>query len=92
MNKYIQNQGGYIVFEDGGTTPIAYGASEKWFPSYDEAIAYAMGIVKSRTEELKNCIDYNSVIVYEGDEALLHRSHSCLCGRVVFSWSNWKSN
>lgn len=50
MNKYIQNPNGYIVFEDGGTSPIAYGASEEWFPTYDEAIAYAMDIVKNRTE------------------------------------------
>ena len=27
--KYIQNPNGYIVFEDGGTNPISYGASEK---------------------------------------------------------------
>lgn len=48
MNKYTQNPSGYIVFEDGGTSPIAYGASEEWFPTYDEAIAYAMDIVKKQ--------------------------------------------
>jgi hypothetical protein len=49
--EYIQNPSGYIVFEDGGTNPIAYGATEKWFSTYDEAIAYAIDIVKTRTEE-----------------------------------------
>lgn len=53
MNKYIQNPSGYIVFEDGGTSPIAYGASEEWFPTYDEAIAYAMDIVKTRQRNSK---------------------------------------
>lgn len=90
MNKYIQNPSGYIVFEDGGISSIAYGASEEWFPTYDEAIAYAMDIVKNKTEELKNRIDCNSVIVYEGDETLLHKSHSCPCGRVVFDWRNYR--
>lgn len=90
MNKYTENPGGYIVYEDGGISPISYGASEKWFQTYDEAIAYAIGIIKKRTEEIKNCIDCNSVIVYEGDEALLHESHSVPCGRVVFNWSNWR--
>lgn len=90
--KYIQNPNGYIVFEDGGTNPISYGASEKWFSTYDEAIAYAMDIVKNRTEEFKNCIDCNSVIVYEGDKALLHKTHSSPCGRAVFNWNNWRSN
>ncbi len=91
MSKYIQNSAGYIVFEDGGLSPIAYGASEKWFPTYDKAIEYAMGVVRKRTEELKAHIDCNSVIVYEGEEALLHKSHSCPCGRVVFSWNNYKN-
>lgn len=90
MSKYTQNPDGYIVFEDGGTSPIAYGASEKWFQTYDDAIAYAMDIVKKRTESIKNFLDCNSVIVYEGEESILHKSHSCPCGRVVFSWNNWK--
>lgn len=89
MNKYIQNPSGYIVFEDGGTSLITYGASEKWFPTYDKAINYAIDAVKKRTEECKNRIDYNTVIVYEGEEAILHQSHSCPAGKVVFSWSNW---
>ncbi len=29
MNKYIENSDGYIVFEDGGTSSITYGASEE---------------------------------------------------------------
>lgn len=90
MNKYIENKEGYIVFEDGGTSPIAYGASEKWFATYDEAIKYALNIVRKRAEEFKDVIDLNSVIVYEGPEELLHKSHSCPDkGRVVFCWSNY---
>ena len=87
--EYEQNKSGYIVFEDGGTCPIAYGASEKWLPTYDAAMKYAMGIVTKRIEELKGCVDYNSVIVYEGGEELMHKSHSCPCGRVVFEWRNY---
>lgn len=90
LSGYKQNPDGYIVYEDGGTCPIAFGASEKWFPTYDEAIEYALGIVKRRMEELKSAIDCNSVVVYEGSESLMRESHSVPCGRVVFNWSNWK--
>lgn len=85
--EYKQNKSGYIVSEDGGTCPIAYGASAKWFPTYDAAMKYAMRIITKRAEELKSCVDCNSVIVYEGGgEELTHESHSCLCDRVVFEW------
>lgn len=89
MGKYIQNPGGYIVFEDGGTSPISYGASEEWFPTYDKAIAYAVSLVKERTKNFKDCVDFNSVIVYEGEETILHQTHSVPLGRVVFSWNNY---
>ena len=88
MNKYTQNEDGYIVFEDGGTSSLAYGACEKWFQTYDEAIKYALSIVTERTEEYKNRFNWNSVIVYEGAERLIHEFHSCPCGRVVFYWMN----
>lgn len=90
MSKYTSNTEGYIVFQDGGTCPIAYGACENWFGTYDEAVEYAMDIVKKRIEEFKDCIDYNSVIVYEGSKGLMNQSHSCPCGRVVFDWRNYK--
>lgn len=35
-------------------------------------------------------IDYNSVIVYESSEELMHETHSCPCGRVIFDWRNYK--
>ena len=90
MSKYIENKEGYIVFEDGGASPIAYGASEKWFSTYNEAIKYALNIVNRRVKEFKDFVDLNSVIVYEGPEELLHKSHSCPDkGRVVFCWSNY---
>lgn len=90
MSKYIQSQEGYIVFEDGGTSPLAYGASEKWFQTYDKAMSYAMSIVRKRVEELKTQLDFNSVIVYEGSEEFLHQSHSIPDGhRVVFEWRNY---
>ena len=88
MNEHANYKDGYIVFEDSGTSPIAYGACEKLFAAYDKAIEYAMSIVKTRVEEFKEYIDYNSVIVYEGSEELLHETHSCPCGRVVFDWRN----
>ena len=90
MNKYVESTEGYIVYEDGGTSPIAYGASEEWFATYDEAIEYALSIVSKRIKDFKDIIDLNSVIVYEGSEKLLHESHSCPgSGRVVFCWSNY---
>lgn len=59
---------GYIVFEDGGTQPIFYGASEKWFGTYDEAVEYALSMIKERIEEFKNGhIDCNCVMIYEGE-------------------------
>ena len=90
MNEHANYEDGYIVFEDGGTSPIAYGACEKWFATYDKAIKYAMNVVKERVAEFKEHIDYNSVVVYEGSEKLLHESHSYPCGRVVFDWRNYK--
>lgn len=90
MNKYTKSKEGYIVFEDGGTSPITYGASEQWFPTYDKAVKYALNIVSKRAKEFKDAIDLNSVIVYEGSEQLLHESHSYPDGRkVVFCWSNY---
>lgn len=91
MNDHVNYKDGYIVFEDSGTSPISYGACEKWFATYDEAIKYAIKIVRERVDEFKECIDYNSVIVYEGAERLLHESHSCPCGRVVFEWKNYQT-
>ena len=90
MNEHTNYKDGYIVFEDGGTSPISYGACEKWFETYDNAIEYAMSIVKERVEEFKEHIDYNSVIVYAGSEKLMHENHSSPCGRVVFDWRNYK--
>ena len=49
-----------------------------------------MNIVKTRVEDFKEHVDYNSVIVYEGSENLMNESHSCPCGRVVFDWRNYK--
>ena len=90
MNKFTENEEGYIVFEDGGTSPIAYGASEEWFPTYNKAIEYALSIVNERIEEFKNVYDLNSVIVYAGAEKLLHETHSVPNnGKVVFCWSNY---
>lgn len=90
MNKHANNEDGYIVFEDSGTSPIAYGACEKWFATYDDAIEHAMNIVEKRVKEFKEHIDCNSVIVYEGSENLMSESHSCPCGRVIFDWRNYK--
>lgn len=90
MNKYTENKEGYIVFEDSGTSPISYGASEKWFPTYDEAIKYALNTINKRVKEIKDFFDLNSVVVYEGSEKLLHETHSCPANRiVVFCWSNY---
>lgn len=91
MSGYQENPEGYIVFEDGGTSLLAYGASEKWFPTYDEAMKRAMKIVSDKLEAIKEHLDCNSVIVYEGGEDRLHKSHVIpLDGeRVVFYWTNY---
>ena len=57
MNEHANYKDGYIVFEDSGTSPIAYGACEKWFATYDKAIEYAMNIVKTRVEDFKEHVD-----------------------------------
>ena len=88
MNEFAQNNDGYIVFEAGGLNPISYGASEKWFSTYDEAVKYALEIVNKRVEEYKAALDWNSVIVFEGSEKLMNESHKVPCGRVVFYWMN----
>lgn len=89
MNKYIKSDIGYIVFDDSGTCPLAYGASEEWFATYDEAIDYALSVVKKDIESLKNRKDYNKVMIYKGDEALLSASHKIPCGPVIFKWTNY---
>lgn len=90
MAKYEENKAGYIVFEDGGTSLLTYGGAEDWFPTYDDAVSYAMGVVTKRVSQLKDYLDYNSVIVYEGGKELIHTTHGIPCGRVVFQWSNYE--
>lgn len=91
MPGYQENPEGYIVFRDGGTCPIAYGAFEEWFPTYDEAIKKAMKIVSDKLETIKEVLDCNSVIVYEGSKEHLHRSHEIPLKdkKVVFYWTNY---
>lgn len=82
MNKHIKSDVGYIVFDDGGTCPIEYGACEEWFATYDEAIDYALSVVK-------NDKDYNKVMIYKGEESLLSISHKIPCGPVIIEWTNY---
>ena len=89
MSLQIESDYGYIVFEDGGISPIEYGACETWFKTYDEAIDYALEAVKKRTEELKRYNDRNSVIVYKGAKELLDKTHSSADGEIIFSWQNY---
>ena len=89
MNKYIKSNVGYIVFDDGGTCPIAYKACEEWFATYDEAIDYALSVVKENIESLKNRKDYNKVMIYKGEESLLSFPHKIPCGTVIFKWTNY---
>ena len=37
-NNIAKNEDGYIVYNDSGTSPLTYGASEQWFPTYDRAM------------------------------------------------------
>lgn len=82
MNKYIKSDVGYIVFDDGGICPIEYGACEKWFATYDEAIDYALSVVKKDK-------DYNKVMIYKGEESLLSIPHKIPCGPVIIEWTNY---
>lgn len=90
MNELTQSKDGYIVFDESGTCALAYGAAEKWFKTYDEAINYALEKVTKNCELFKDRIDFNSVIVYEGSEEIMHQSHSIPCGKVLFWWKNHK--
>lgn len=90
VKRFIENRDGYIVYEDSGHDLYSYGASEKWFGTYLEAINYAMNVVKKNINIYKKYIDCRNVIVYEGSKNLLNESHSCPCGNVVFYWSNYK--
>ena len=91
MPGYQENPEGYIVFRDGGTCPIAYGAFEEWFPTYDEAMKKAIKIVSDKVELRKEHYEWNSVIVYKGSENYLHKSHEIPSKgeRVVFYWTNY---
>lgn len=91
MSKYIQSEDGYIVFEGGYiSSPMSYGSSEKWFQSYDEAMSYAMYIVRKHVEELRTCPTTNSVVVFEGTRELLNQTHSVPGERrVFFRWNNY---
>ena len=80
---------GYIVLDEDGWDSFSYGASEKWFPNYDGAMAYAMEIVRQNAESYEKKYVPSAVIIYEGDEDILHQTHSCPCGRVVFEWRNY---
>lgn len=90
MPGYQENPEGYIVLRWRNLS-IAYGAYEEWFPTYDEAIKKAMKIVSDKLETIKEHIDCNFVIVYEGSEEILRRSHSIppQDKRVVFYWTNY---
>lgn len=50
MNELTQSKDGYIVFYESGTCALAYGAAEKWFKTYDEAINYALEKVTKNCE------------------------------------------
>lgn len=86
--KYSENPDGYIVCESGGWCGLNYGCAERWFSGYDEAIEYAIKLVREFADSFKKCLDVNEVIVYEGPEELTHKTHGVPCGRVVFSWRN----
>lgn len=82
---------GYIVFEDGGNCPMAYGASEEYFEKYDDAIKHACSIIESNMEHLKKRIDANSIWIFEAEEKILHETHSIppKDSRVIFYWDNY---
>ena len=91
MNELTQSKDGYIVFDESGTCALAYGAAEKWFKTYDEAINYALEKVTKNCELFKERIDFNSVIVYEGSEEFMHGTHTIPYEKVLFWWKNHKS-
>lgn len=90
MNELTQSKDGYIVFHESGTCAFAYGAAEKWFKTYDEAINYALERVTKNCELFKERIDFNSVIVYEGSEEFMHSTHAIPREKFLFWWNNHK--
>lgn len=55
-----------------------------------EAYEKELSLVRSNIESFKNRIDYNTVMVYEGEEKILTEAHGVPCGRVIFNWRNYK--
>ena len=91
-NVNAKNEDGYIVYNDSGTSPLTYGASERWFPTYDMAMKEALTIVQSDIKHYKNKYNIYNVIVYLGSEKLMHETHSCPCGEVILHWRNYILN
>lgn len=84
---------GYIVFEDSGTCPMDYGASEKYFKEYDEAIKYACSTIENNMKHFKRENDANSIWIFEGEEKILYESHTIppKDGKVIFYWDNFNT-
>lgn len=84
MNEYAQSKDGYCVFcECGLHQPITYNAGEDWFPTYDEAMKFAIQHIIEYTESFKTRYDKNRVRVYEGKKFSF-----CNDSVVVFDWNN----
>lgn len=76
------SKSGYIVFTGGGSCPVAYGACEEWYPTYDAAMENAMSCVGKP--------GYDEILVYEGEEELMHGTHIVPVGEAIFSWYSYK--
>ena len=88
--EYEINPEGYIVYDCSGWCGLNFGAAERWFQRYDEAIAYAIELIKENADGFKRRVDRDEVIVYEGSEQNVHCSHNVPNGEVVFYWRNFK--
>lgn len=74
---------GFIVFDCGGSSPIDYGGSEKWFANYDDAESYARRrIAQGNSDE---------VVIYRGAKELLMKSHASPGSDVLFWYDRVKS-
>lgn len=82
--EYEVNPEGYIVCDLSGWCGLNFGAAERWFQQYDEAIAYAIELAKENADDFKRRVNRYEVMVYEGSEQTVHCSHNVPCGKVVF--------
>ena len=85
MNKMQDSVNGYSVLDEGGLSSLSYGASECFFKSFNQALDYALKIIK---DAAKTKTIGRRITIYECKKSDLNKSHSIPGDKVVFVWSD----